>query len=65
MLVPSRESEAWEVGFLHDCDPALEEGVFGDAEGLLNGLTVVAIYRQTDDNMQAMAGLLRAEAGYD
>lgn len=38
MLLPRRESEAWEVGFYHDYDPALEEGVFGDAEMLLNGL---------------------------
>lgn len=31
------ESEVWE-GFHHAMDPTLEEGVFGDAEMLLNGL---------------------------
>lgn len=37
-LLPRREPEAWEVGFRHDYDPALEEGVFGDVEMLRNGL---------------------------
>lgn len=37
-VVAGRDSEAWEVGFHHDYDSALGEGVFGDADMLLSGL---------------------------
>lgn len=58
MLLPRRDPEAWEVGFYHDCDPALDKGVFGNAEMLLNGLHCCG-------DMQAIAGITRVESGYD
>lgn len=58
MLLSRREPEAWDVGFHHDYDPALEEGVFGDAEMLLNGLNCCG-------DMRAMAGITRVESGYN